>query len=146
MNGRIYCKKIILLIIIVVTACITGCKKQDYQSGWTTYRHDGARSAITPEILSSPMTLKWTYIPTHTPDPVWDYPAEEMKRSHTDNTYHVSAANGMAYFGSSVDNKIYALDIYTGKERWSFFTEGPVRFSPTIWNKHIYFGSDDGYA
>ena len=42
-----------------------------------------------------------------------------MPKSHFDNTYHVSAANGLAYFGSSVDNKVYALDINNGALLWS---------------------------
>ena len=42
--------------------------------------------------------------------------------------------------------KVYAIDISTGKEKWIFFAEGPVRFSPTIWNNRIYFGSDDGFV
>ena len=30
--------------------------------------------------------------------------------------------------------------------RWTFFTEGPVRFAPSIWKDQVYVGSDDGYA
>jgi len=55
-------------------------------------------------------------------------------------------ANETVYFGSSVDNKVYALGAKKGKIRWTFFTEGPIRFAPTLWKKKVYVGSDDGYV
>lgn len=61
-----------------------------------------------------------------------------------DRAYHVAVAAGMVYFGSSADDKIYALDAVTGRERWSFFTGGPVRTAPTIYEGKVYVGSDDG--
>ena len=65
---------------------------------------------------------------------------------HSDNVYHVISADGIAYFGSPVDNKVYAIDVSSGKLRWSFFTDGPVRFAPTIFKNRIYVGSDDGHV
>ena len=63
-----------------------------------------------------------------------------------DQAYHVVVADNGVYFGSSSDDKVYCLDIDTGKEKWSFFAEGPVRLAPSIYNGKIYFGSDDGYV
>ena len=54
--------------------------------------------------------------------------------------------DGAVFFGSSVTGKVYALDAATGDVRWTFFAEGPVRFAPTVVDKKVYFGSDDGYA
>jgi len=139
-----YFKAIIIPVIVIIS--LTGCGRKDSQPGWKTYRHDGSRTAVTPEDIPLQLSLNWTYFPAHAPKPVWNLPAEEMQRMHSDNTYHVSAVNGLAYFGSSVDNKVYAINISTGKEKWVFFTEGPVRFSPTIWNNRVYFGSDDGFV
>jgi len=53
----------------------------------------------------------------------------------------------MSGFGwrSSTDHNIYALDLETGEKRWTFFTEGPVRFAPAIKRKHVYAVSDDGH-
>ena len=65
---------------------------------------------------------------------------------HSDNVYHVTAAGGIAYFGSPVDNKVYAIDVSSGEERWTFFTDGPVRFAPTIFKNRVYAGSDDGHV
>jgi outer membrane protein assembly factor BamB len=73
-------------------------------------------------------------------------PAEELERMHFDSAYHVTVANDTVYFGSSVDNKVYAIKAETGEVRWTFFTEGPVRFAPVIWKDRVYVGSDDGYV
>lgn len=100
---------------------------------WTTYRYDSARSGITAEKVVTPLSLHWTFKPTHAPKPAWPKPAEELPRMHFDSAYHVTVANDIVYFGSSVDNKIYAIDAKTGEVRWTFFTEGPVRFAPSIW-------------
>ncbi len=114
--------------------------------GWTTYRHDSTRSGVTAEKVATPLSLRWTFKPTHAPKPAWPKPAEELPRTHFDSAYHVTVAKNTVYFGSSVDNKVYALDSKTGKTRWTFFTEGPVRFAPTVWKEFVYVGSDDGYV
>jgi outer membrane protein assembly factor BamB len=62
-----------------------------------------------------------------------------------DWAYSVVAAGGLCYFGSSADHKVYALEAATGRERWSFFTGGPVRLAPAVWKDRIFAASDDGY-
>ncbi|UCE04661.1 MAG: PQQ-binding-like beta-propeller repeat protein [bacterium] len=115
-------------------------------TGWLTYRHDNARSGVIDENMTSPLLLRWTFKPTHAPKPAWPEPGEEMARTHFDNAYHVTVANDIVYFGSSVDNKVYALNENNGNIKWTFFTEGPVRFAPTIFINRLYVGSDDGYV
>jgi outer membrane protein assembly factor BamB len=113
---------------------------------WPTYRHDGARSGVTSEEIKVPLHLGWIFKPIHAPKPAWPPPAEELPRMHFDGAYHVAVSDGTVYFGSSVEDKVYAVDAETGEIRWTFFTEGPVRFAPTIWKDKLYFGSDDGYV
>ena len=127
-----YYKTIIVLAITIIFGTI-GCTRFDPEQGWQTYRHDGTRSGATTEEIPSELFLNWTYIPVHAPEPAWSLPAEKMQRMHFDNTFHVSAVKGLVYFGSSVDNKVYALNSSSGKEKWTFFAEGPIRFSPSIW-------------
>ena len=113
---------------------------------WKTYRYDSARSGVTTEKMTTPLSLQWTFKPNHSPEPAWPPPAEELPRMHFDSAYHVSVVDGTVYFGSSVDNKVYAIDSEKGEVRWTFFTEGPVRFAPSIWKDQVYVGSDDGYV
>ena len=113
---------------------------------WATYRHDAARSGITADGPTSPLTLHWRFEPAHTPHPAWPLPAEELPRLHIDSAHHVAVADGSVYFGSPVDNKVYALDASSGAIRWTFFAEGPIRFAPVVANDRVYVGSDDGHV
>jgi len=120
---------------------------------WPSYRHDNARTGCTSESLAAPLVLRWVYIPAYPPRPAWSGPAkrprEGFKLRHRvifDDAFQVAAVGNFVYFGSSVDNKVYALDAVTGEERWSFFTGGPIRLAPTAWKDRVFVGSDDGFV
>jgi outer membrane protein assembly factor BamB len=49
----------------------------------------------------------------------------------------------LAIIGSR-DKRLYALDRATGKEVWSFATDGKVDSSPVVAGSRVYFGSQDG--
>ncbi len=51
--------------------------------------------------------------------------------------------DGTVYVGSA-DKKLYAVDAETGRVRWSFATQGPIRSSPAVSGGMVYFGSWDG--
>ena len=124
-------------------------------SDWPTYQHDNSRSGVAGESLLTPFTEGWVHRSKHEPRPAWRGEAKwdgynkvyDMKsRQGFDYAYHTVIANGLLYFGSSADDKIYCLDAKTGKEKWIFFTEGPVRLAPTIADGRVFVGSDDGHA
>ncbi len=122
-------------------------------SDWPAYRHDNARSGSTQEKLSAPLVPQWIYSSVYPPRPAWSAPAERpregvvmLHRVDFDDAFQVAVVGNMVYFGSSVDNKVYALDAVTGEEHWSFFTGGPIRLAPTIWKDRVLFGSDDGFV
>ncbi len=125
------------------------------EDDWPTYMHDIARSGVTEESLQLPLKEVWIYRADHEPQPAWPAPAKRDYWHHLrslrpvvtyDRAFHTTAVGDAVYFGSSADDKVYCLDRETGQERWSFFTEGPVRLAPTIDNGKVYFGSDDGWA
>ncbi len=118
---------------------------------WPTYRHDVRRSAVSDEALAAPLSEQWCFSPGHAPAPAWSDPQPkpiegnlELPRLRFDDAFHVVVAGELAYFGSSVDTQVYALDVNTGAVRWRFFTDGPVRCAPTVWQGKLLFGSDDG--
>jgi len=111
---------------------------------WPTFRGNNRRNGVTSEAVRLPLSLQWTFKPIHAPRPAWPMPAEELPRMHADSAPHVVSANGVAYFGSPVDNRLYAIDVAAGKVRWTFTAEGPVRFAPSLYKGRVYFGSDDG--
>ena len=108
---------------------------------WPTYRGDAARSGATSETLPQDVAPSWRRTSTAAPTPAW--PRDE--RMQFDRAFHVVVADGTLFFGSSVDGKVTALDGATGAEKWSFFTQGPVRFAPVVWKDRLFVGSDDGF-
>jgi len=135
----------IIIFAVGKFGCTTAMGSATSEGDWPTYRADITRSGATDEKIAAELFLQW-HVSSGAPKPAWPPPAEEIPRAHSDNAFYVTAAGGIAYFGSSIDNKVYALDIAEGKIRWSFYTQGPVRFAPTIYNGRVYFGSDDGYV
>lgn len=131
----------ISVIFLLICVTVSGLASSD---DWATYRRDEARSGVTAEKLTASLSLYWTFKSPHAPKPAWPMPGEETPRMHFDSVYHVAAADGKVFFGSSVDDKVYAVDSEKGKIHWTFFAEGPVRFAPSVWKNMVYFGSDDG--
>jgi len=87
---------------------------------WVTYRHNNARTGCTSESLAAPLSLHWVYTPVHPPRPAWPEPAERLREGFKllhrvifDDAFQVAAVGDLVYFGSSADNKVYALDTAT---------------------------------
>ena len=108
--------------------------------GWSTYRGDSARSGYTADELPRQLSLQWTYR-SHLPDSAW--PSSD--RQEFDRAFHTVVAGGLLFFGSSADHKLHAIDAATGEERWSYFTDGPIRLAPVCSGDRVYCVSDDGH-
>lgn len=145
-------KFVSLFVLCSIILAGAGWVKAD---DWPTYMHDRHRSGLTAEKLDLPLNKCWVYEAKHAPQPAWPGPAKQdfwhrafnLRATVTyDRAFHVVGEGDTIFFGSSADDKVYALDARTGDERWSFFTEGPVRLAPSIANGKVYVGSDDGCA
>ncbi|MEX0717710.1 MAG: PQQ-binding-like beta-propeller repeat protein [Planctomycetaceae bacterium] len=112
----------------------------EFASGWTTYRGDAARTGYTADRLPENPAPLWTFRGP-APDPAW--PRDE--RMLFDRASHVVVAEGRAFFGSSADGSVRAVDAKTGRTLWRFDTEGPVRCAPAVWKDRLFVGSDDGF-
>ena len=125
---------------LCIAMCVTA-----WAGDWPAYRYDAARSGVSGEQLQTPLSLQWTHVPAHPPRPAWPEPGRELNRLAFDYAHTVVAANGVVYFGSSADHKVYAIDLATGRVRWSIFTGGPVRFAPVVAGGRVFVASDDGH-
>ncbi len=135
------------VVLVLAAAALAAASADD----WPTYRHDMARSGISPEKLATPLAESWVYRSRQAPAPAWEPPRDvpvegflELPRVRFDDAFHTVVAGGALYFGSSADNKVYCLDAASGRVRWTFFTGGPVRLAPTVCDDRVYVGSDDG--
>lgn len=124
-----------------------------HAADWPTYAGNYARSGVSPDPLPASPAEAWVWTSPQPPQPAWQGEAKwdgynkvfDMKpRQIFDRAFHAVVAEGRVYFGSSADDKVYCLDAKSGRELWSFYTEGPVRLAPTIAGGHAFFGSDDG--
>jgi len=122
---------------------------------WPTFMHDKHRSGVTGERLELPLAESWMLKTAHAPQPSWPGPAKQdfwhrqfnLRSTVTyDRAFHIVGVGDTIYFASSADDKIYALDSKTGHQRWTFFTEGPVRLAPCISGGKVYTASDDGHV
>jgi len=128
------------LIAFLVLTMATGSA-----ADWPAFRMNSARSGVTSEELPAGLYPQWTYVPAHPPSPAWPlsegYTFADMP---FDYAHHVVVADSLVFFGSSSDDCVRALDAASGKTRWVFQAEGPIRFAPAFWSGSLYVVSDDG--
>jgi len=111
-------------------------------SDWAQYRGNAARSGYTEESLPHELSIQWVYKSRYAPHPAW---SGRDTRMPFDRVFHTVIKDGILYFGSSADCRVYSLDAATGKELWTFLTKAPVRFAPAVWHDRVFAASDDGY-
>lgn len=125
------------------------------QDSWPTYMHDNRRSGVVESTLKLPLRAAWTRHSQVSPRTAWTNPAPWDSYARKvgltpmrlfDKAFFVTTVGDSVWFGSSVDHGVHCLDAASGKERWVFFTDGPVRLPPTFASGRLYFGSDDGFA
>lgn len=120
---------------------------------WPTYLNGFDRAGVTSERLSIPLEESWARVSPGLLRRAWSAPEgrtvegkELFDRVRFDDAFQVAVVDDKLYYGSSVDHKLYCLDVRTGKELWSFFTGAAIRLAPTVVENRVYVGSDDGHA
>ena len=127
--------------ILVGVLCVLSTARG---ADWPQYRADAARGGYTAERLPAKLSLQWVRQARHVPRRAWVGRSLARSRMHFDWAYSPVVAGGTCFFGSSADDKVYAIDAATGREKWSFWTGGPVRLAPAVWKDRVYAVSDDG--
>ncbi len=126
---------------LFVASLWVGGNRMPAAGEWPTYRADATRSGYTGESLPENLATRWIYRAPHGPRPAW---SGRDTRMPFDRAFLPVVSGGAVFFASSADGKVYALDAATGEQRWTFFTEAPVRFSPAIDGERLFVAGDDG--
>ena len=147
--------KSILVRLFFLVAIGSGCPS--LFADWPTYMKDSNRSGVSTDAFIPTNGPAWIFNAGNPPSASF-YP-KTLERGYNlgqqthitptstfDYAYAPIIAGGNCYFGSSTDQAVYCLDAKTGVKKWSFFTEGAVRFAPVVEKGEIYFGADDGYV
>ena len=124
-------------IIFLFVSIFSNCNAV---ADWTQFRGDAARNGYTKDSLPTRMELKWSFNTNQAPTPAWP----THTRIKFDEVFQPIIAEQTVLFGSSADDQLYALDLKTGRIKWKFFTEGPIRFAPAAWKDRVFVASDDG--
>jgi hypothetical protein len=138
--------------ILVAFAIVGGASADEQASASASDPHAGVpfcnrqRTGYTPQELTPPYRAVWVHTPRHKPRPAWQEPVWEPQRIDFDYAYAVSVENDTVYYASSSDHALHALDLATGREKWLYCADAPVRLAPEFHAGHVLFTSDDGNA
>lgn len=130
-------RKSIPLLIALISA--SGALAGD----WPMWRYDAGHTGASPDDLPGELRLEWVrqYPPRQ---PVWDDPLNQDMMPY-DRIFEPVVAGGRMFLAFNEADKVVALDARDGSEIWTFFTGGPVRFSPVVHEDSVLVASDDGY-
>ncbi len=136
--------------LLAALLCFASVQAED----WPTWQHDNRRTGATKEQLSvRKLEPAWTWHSSAPPQTAWAGPAKyDAYAGHRnlpsmrnyDAVFHMISVGDRLWFGSSVDDSVYCLNVNTGKVNWAHTTDGPIRLAPTWSDGKLFFGSDDG--
>jgi hypothetical protein len=129
-----------LLLGLLVLHPAAGAQTPATDADWPMWRHDPSRSGTTPRPLPDRLRLQWTreLPPLH---PGWP----DQPRVQLDAVYEPVVLGRLLFVPSPRSDGVSAFDTRSGEERWTMFTDGPVRYAPVAWENRLYVASDDGH-
>jgi len=110
---------------------------------WPQWRYDAGRTGASPDELPADLKLSWVrkYAPR---EQVWDDPLNHDLMPY-DRVFEPVIVGRKLILPFNDRDKVVALDIDTGKELWTFYSNGPVRLSPAAHKDKLFVASDDGW-
>ncbi len=130
--------RFIIINLFLMTMLASECLPAD----WPMWRYDAGRTAASSDNLSNQLHLHWIQHFTMR-KPVWDDPLNQDLMQY-DRTFEPIVLGRTLFLGFNDCDKVAAFDLQTGRQKWEFFTDGPVRLPLAGWKNKIYFSSDDG--
>jgi len=110
---------------------------------WPQFRGNSKHSGSVKFKISSQVQESWRLKFTKRIQ-AWDDPLNNDLMTY-DRIFEPIIYKGLMFIPFNDRDKVIAVDIKTGKTKWTYFTNGPVRFAPVASEGKVYFVSDDGY-
>ncbi|MFK7777980.1 MAG: PQQ-binding-like beta-propeller repeat protein, partial [Gimesia sp.] len=110
---------------------------------WPMWRYDSGHTASSPDDLPDQLTLLWTR-KWDKRDQAWDDPLNNDLMTY-DKIFEPVVSGKRMFLGFNDSDKLLAVDTENGKTLWTFYADGPIRFSPVATKDRVYTVSDDGY-
>ena len=110
---------------------------------WPMWRHDAGRTAFSKEELPAQLHPQWIRQYSQR-EPVWD-DALNQDLMPLDRVFEPIVLGDTLYMGFNDRDKVVALDIRTGAQKWVFYADGPVRLPMAGGHNRLYLTSDDGF-
>ena len=135
--------KLLVMPVVLGTLIIATLSPSAVAGDWPMWRHNAGRTAFSPEELPAQLHPQWIRQYSHR-EPVWD-DALNQDLMPLDRVFEPIVLGDILYIGFNDRDKVVALDIHTGVQKWAFFADGPVRLPLAGRRNRLYFTSDDGY-
>ena len=111
---------------------------------WPMWRCDAGRTAVSSDSLPTDKpNLLWEHTFTQRTQ-VWDSPLNNYLMQY-DKSFEPIVSGQTMLVGFNDSDKMMAIDTRSGKIKWTFFADGPIRLAPVAHDNKVYFGSDDGH-
>ena len=129
-------KKGLLFVFVVISLTVSA-------ADWAQWRCDAEHSAYTPAALPSNLTVQWVreFSPRQQ---AWPSPLNQYLMQY-DRQFEPVVMDGVMVLAFNDADKVIGMDVESGKTLWTFFTDGPVRLAPALWEGKAYVSCDDGF-
>ena len=126
-------RRVIGFLLVFAAAAVA------YAGDWPTWRCNAERTGATASALPDRLHLQWRrdLPPAET---AWPY----EPRMQFDPCYEPVVLGKTLFVASPNHDSVTAYDTDTGKRKWRYFTNAPVRFAPVACQGRVYAASDDG--
>ncbi|MCF7847245.1 MAG: PQQ-binding-like beta-propeller repeat protein, partial [Kiritimatiellales bacterium] len=129
-------KRLFVWVLVLIS---TGVGAAD----WPQWRNDAQHTAYTPVALPAELDVQWSreFSPRRQ---AWPSPLNQYLMQY-DRQFEPVVMDGIMVLAFNDAYKVVGIDVDTGKTRWTYFTDGPVRLAPALWQGRAYISCDDGF-
>jgi outer membrane protein assembly factor BamB len=115
----------VVLLPTLVVMCMLTASSREAAADWAAFRGGSDNKGVAEGTLPAKPELKWTF-------------------SAEDGFVATAAIAGGTVYAGSLDGRLYALDLATGRERWRYQAADAIQSSPLVADGAVYFGDEAG--